>query len=303
MKNKKIVAIISILASILAVVIISTVVFNVMFLKAEKERSVNDTISLVDQQIDLLMWKYGGDINKEKFKKEDAYYYIMSGGPTSLNYMLSEFKNGNGEGVRGDIMMYACRDLLGEADKVKGEVKHGADWYKMYIGIEEVKLDDFKYSGDDAVIKLIYENANKIDLDDEGLLVSGVQVYKSVEEESSLKVFARILNSRVKVYKDKEKFLTQEVSGVWTTCAMTFKKGDNGEYKFEKIETAEEGKKYEPSVKAFCVTPVTNKEISGLATKIIDDRDKLGICNERLNKNLKEHLSKNGIKEFRPYDS
>ncbi len=267
-----------------------------------KEDTDMDIDKTVEANLDKLVSIYKDGVDKEKLKNEDAYQNIIKMGDKALAHMLDEFKFGNADGIRGDIMMHACREILGARDIAQKENLSASEWYKKLKQREEVKLDDFKYTGDDEVLKLVYDNLNQSDdyrdYEKEGFLVSGVKVYKVVKEEDYMKVFFHALEGNYKVFKGANSYLVDDIGGSSIPLAMTLKKDDNGEYKLEKIYAPRDGSDYANSIREFCVTPVTNKKIEGLADKLIDTQSDYDFCEDELNKNMKEHLSKNGIEDF-----
>lgn len=78
------------------------------------------------------------------------------GGEEALQYMLSQFKSGNAEGLRGHIMMQLCKELLGARNNVNDETLTPQEWYDALSIRQEVKLPDFEYDGNDPIEKLVY---------------------------------------------------------------------------------------------------------------------------------------------------
>jgi hypothetical protein len=65
-------------------------------------------------------------INAHKNEYENFFKY---GGEDALKYMLSQFETGNAEGLRGQIMMLLCKELLGARNNVTDESLSPQEWY------------------------------------------------------------------------------------------------------------------------------------------------------------------------------
>ncbi len=203
-----------------------------------KEDTSMDVDTKVQVNLDKLVSIYKDGVDKEKLINEDAYQNIIKMGDKALAYMLDEFESENANGIRGDIMIYACKEMLGVSDSNQNENQSAREWFKKYQEREEVKLDDFKYTGNDEVLKLVYNNLNQSDdyrdYEKEGFLVSGVKVCEVVKEEDYMKVFLHTLNINSKVYKVNDSYIAKEIGGSYIPLAMTFKKDDNGESSLKK---------------------------------------------------------------------
>jgi len=91
-------------------------------------------------------------------KNQQIYEEIIKfGGEKALSYILEEFSQGRAKGLRGEIMMYLARDILGSRDNVKEKDISAEDWYKKLILEAETILPDFQYSGDNLYEKLVCE--------------------------------------------------------------------------------------------------------------------------------------------------
>ena len=65
-------------------------------------------------------------INAHKNEYENIIKY---GGEDALQYMLTQFEVGNDEGLRGQIMMRLCKELLGARNNVTDESLSPQEWY------------------------------------------------------------------------------------------------------------------------------------------------------------------------------
>ncbi len=276
----------------------------------------NPLADKVEKNLEDLLKLYPEDIDKHDIQNELAYDNILKMGDDALNYMLNEFKNGRGAKNRGVIMMLACREILGAKDNVEGDFYNGMDWYKQFVIREEVKVKDFEYFGDDEVLNLVYNTKELYDtlsnyFEDGGFAISAVTIEDSIYEEDYLKVFFHLRFSKFKLYKDDDKdYILDETGGLSAPFAITYKKDDKGKYQFVSYDMAKDGAYYAPSIEEFCTTPVTHKEIEGLADTLInnnsDELDKI------MTDNMASHLAKYktltlydpyGYEKFKIYDN
>jgi hypothetical protein len=222
------------------------------------------------------------------------------GGEEALQYMLSQFKSGNAEGLRGHIMMQLCKELLGVRNNVTDETLTPQEWYDALSIRQEVKLPDFEYDGSDPIEKLVY--ATEIEKNSQpqrGFTIVAPKIFGSYEEDGLLKVFVTTFSATYKLYGN----VLDEVGGSVVPSAITYKKDNSGNYVLEKYEQAKDGADWQPSIKKFCTMPVSEKEIPGLADKIIDhygNRDDIRTLHWE---NLFKHLKANGIKDATLFNS
>jgi len=231
--------------------------------------------------------------------QEEYESIIKYGGEEALQYMLSQFKNGNADGLRGYIMMRLCREMLGARDNVTDETLIPQEWYKALSVRQETELPDFEYDGDDPVEKLVYDTEISMNSRPQyGFTIVAPKIFGSYEEDGLLKVFVTTYSARYKLY---DNVLEQE-GGSIVPAAITFKKGDDGSYVLEKYEQAKDGAYWGPSIREFCTMPSSGKKIRGLADKIIkhytnrDDIDALQW------ENLYKHLKAHNIEDATLYD-
>jgi hypothetical protein len=71
------------------------------------------------------------------------YREIVYIGRHALDYCFSEFDNGNGTGLKGNIMASACRDILAVyGEEFNGNFSTGQDWYDAYIVLVSQNKDN-----------------------------------------------------------------------------------------------------------------------------------------------------------------
>ncbi len=221
---------------------------------------------------------------------DEAYEDIIKlGAEDGLNYMLKQFQEGNAKGLRGEIMMTLCKELLGVRNNVEDDTLSSEEWFKRLKIREMTELPDFQYQGDDPIEKLVYETevkANKIK--HAGFTIVAPHIFGSYEEKDRLKVFVTTFTSGYTLYG---KILSND-GGSIAPSAITYIKNQDEIYNLEKYEMAMDGGYFVSSIKEFCVMPVSGRKINGLADKIINHYSDYKDIIELERKNLIEHLKK-----------
>ena len=232
-------------------------------------------------------------INAHQNEYENFFKY---GGESALQYMLSQFEAGNAEGLRGQIMMQLCKDLLGKRNNVTDDSLSPQEWYDALSIRQEILLPNYEYDGQDTIEKLVY--ATEVERDSAsnkrgGFIIVAPKVFGSYEEEDMLKVFVTTYSARYKLFGNA---LSQE-GGSIIPAAITYRKDNSGGYILEKYEQARDGSEFGPSIREYCTMPVSGKEIKGLADKIFKHYTDYEDIRTLLYDNLFKHLKKNGIKD------
>lgn len=230
-------------------------------------------------------------INAHQKEYENFFKY---GGEDALQYMLTQFEAGNAEGLRGQIMMRLCKELLGARNNVTDESLSPQEWYDALDIRQEILLPNYEYDGQDPIEKLIY--VTEIEMDSAsnnrgGFIIVAPKVFGSYEEEDMLKVFVTTYSARYKLFDNA---LSQE-GGSIIPAAITYRKDNSGGYILEKYEQARDGSEFGPSIREYCTMPVSGKEIKGLADKIFKHYTDYEDIRILLYDNLFKHLKKNGI--------
>lgn len=92
-------------------------------------------------------------INAHEHEYENFFKY---GGEDALQYMLTQFEVGNAEGLRGQIMMQLCKELLGARNNVTNDSLSPQEWYNALDIRQEILLPNYEYDGqDDPIEKLV----------------------------------------------------------------------------------------------------------------------------------------------------
>lgn len=221
---------------------------------------------------------------------QEEYYSILKMGDDALDYLLSQFKKGSSNNLKGYIMMALCTDLLGDRNNIKDESLSPQDWFSKLSPYKETKLPDFKANATDPIEQLVYDVAIKeYSRPDDGFTIAAPTIFGSYKEQNKLKVFATVYISRYKLYNKT----LSEVSGSIVPAAITYIKGSDGKYTLKEYKEAEDGSYFGSSIQEFCTMPVSGKVINGLYSKIINDYGSNKNRDALLRQNLIKHLKDN----------
>lgn len=89
----------------------------------------------LEKNLEIIMSSPKTSSNPQDYINEHPKEYeevVKHGGDNALNYMLSQFKQGNSKGLRGQIMMRLCKELLGPENKVKNDSLSPQEWYNYF---------------------------------------------------------------------------------------------------------------------------------------------------------------------------
>jgi len=270
------------------------------FKKPEQNKDANfDTqiSSEVESKLDIIMSSPKTSSNPQDYinaHKNEYEYFFKYGGEDALQYMLTQFEVGNVEGLRGQIMMQLCKELLGSRNNVTDDSLSPQEWYDALSIRQEVILPNYEYDGQDTIEKLVYDTEIEMDSASNkrgGFIIVAPKVFGSYEEEDSLKVFVTTYSARYKLFGST---LSKE-GGSIIPAAITYRKDDTGRYILEKYEQARDGSEFGPSIREYCTMPISGKEIKGLADKIFKHYTDYDDIRTMLYENLYKHLKKSGI--------
>lgn len=219
--------------------------------------------------------------------------FIKYGGEDALQYMLTQFKIGNAEGLREQIMMRLCKELLGVRNNVSDESLSPQEWYDALTIRHEIILPNFEYDGQDPIEKLVYatEIEKAPDNKNGGFTVVAPKIFGSYEEGDLLKVFATTFYARYMLF---DNVLSMDSAGI-VPVAIIYQKDESGDYTLLKYEQARDGSEFGPSIIAYCTMPISGKEIEGLADEIFKHYGDYEDIRILMHDNLFKHLKENGI--------
>jgi beta-lactamase regulating signal transducer with metallopeptidase domain len=252
---------------------------------------------LVEDNLSIIMSSPKHSSNPQDYinaHKNEYENFMKYGGEDALQYMLAQFEAGNAEGLRGQIMMLLCKELLGARNNVTDESLSPREWYDALTIRQEIILPHFEYDGQDPIEKLVYDTKierNSASNKRGGFIIVAPKVFGSYVEEDMLKVFVTTYSARYKLYGNT----LSEEGGSIIPSAITYRKDNSGGYILEKYEQARDGSEFGPSIRKYCTMPVSEKEIKGLADKILKHYGDYEDIRVLLHVNLYKHLKKNGI--------
>lgn len=263
-------------------------------LKKTGDRSQARAAYDLEKSLNIIMSSPLSSSNPQDYIRthQDEYEKILKyGGEEALQYMLNQFEQGKGEGLRGHIMMELCKDILRERNGITDESLSPQEWYEALSKQKRIMLPDYTHEGEDEVEKLVYRTETERNSQPQrGFTVVAPKIFGSYEEGEFLKVFVTTYSSTYTIYNDG----VREIGGSVIPSAHTYKKDSKGNYVLLTYEQAGDGANFFTSIRSFCTLPVSGKPISGLAEKIIhysNDEELLKLQLE----NLTKHLRKNGV--------
>lgn len=250
----------------------------------------------------------------------DVFEEIVSYGDRTLVYCYNLFEKRGQTGLKGQLMMAACRTLVVDED-IDIVARTGEEWYddfrenamqlsirlgqnefektmpKSYLLLRvlqnrigdranQILLPNYKYTGEDELLKLVYETELTYYQPVEGFAIVAPHIFGSYEEGNRLKVFATIYDATYCLY-DKE---VVNVNGSIAPVALTYIKNSDGTYTLENYEMAKDGSLFQSSIEEYCIMPVSGEKINGLADEIMRHYSDYSDLQWLQLENLKEHL-------------
>lgn len=160
----------------------------------------------VEGNLDIIMSSPKSSSNPENYIKAHQNEYenfFKYGGEEALQYMLNQFEAGNSKGLRGQIMMRLCKELLGKRNNVTDDSFSPQEWYDALSIHQEIELPNFKYDGQDAIEKLVYDTEIERDSSSNnrgGFIIVAPKVFGSYEEGDMLKIFVTTDSARYTLF-------------------------------------------------------------------------------------------------------
>jgi beta-lactamase regulating signal transducer with metallopeptidase domain len=255
---------------------------------------------IIDQNLDIIMSSPMYSSNPADYiaahRKE--YETILKIGDDALNYLLSCFEKGEGDTLKGHIMMALCNDLLGAKSNLSGQNLRPSEWYRQLQVAVETELPDYVYTGDDPILKLVYATeTEKHQGWGGGLTVVAIHEFGRYEEGGMLKIIVTTYAASYHLYgKDLDMY-----TGSVVPAAITYTKNADGTYSLSEYTQAGDGSYYVPSIRDFCTMPVSGTVIPGLADQVLDPPGHYDDIYELQNSNLQELLKQNNISGVTPH--
>lgn len=92
----------------------------------------DDVTKLAEDNLNIIMSSPKVSSNPQDYIDAHQYEYesiLKLGGEEALTYMLSQFESGSAEGLRGQLMMRLCKQLLGARNNVTDNSLSPQEWY------------------------------------------------------------------------------------------------------------------------------------------------------------------------------
>lgn len=160
--------------------------------------------------------------------------------------------------------------------------------------VSERSFPNYEYDGNDPIERLVYETDTKRDWDHKtgNFLIVSPKIQAVSNEGNLVKIFFISVGRTFIMWNDGT--FSQNTSWCFPVAsAYEIQKG--GKYILQKYEIPSEGS-YEKSIRAFCRTPVTNKEITGLADEMMNMN--FTELDKNLKDNLQKYLNKNDLENM-----
>ena len=266
-------------------------------IKQMMDAQVNPAAAEVEKNLSIIMSSPATSSNPGDYMKahQKEYENILEMGDSALSYMLSCFNNGEGNTLKGYIMMFLCSDLLGDKSNLTGQNLLPAEWYAKLEIRAETNLPDFVYTGGDPITKLVYETETAHNQAwGSGFTVVAVHEFGRFEEGDKLKVVVTTFSAGYHLYGKNLDMYTASV----VPAAITYVKNADSTYTLSDYKQAEDGSYYAPSVRDFCTMPVSGNTIAGLADEVLRHYGSDSDLKALQKSNLEDLLKQNGITEI-----
>lgn len=270
-------------------------------LKKAEERAQDRAAYDLEKNINMIMSSPPSSSNPQDYIRahEDYKRILKYGGEEALQYMLNQFEQGKGEGLRGQIMMELCKDILRarnvilrEGNVITDEALSPQEWYEALVKQEIIRLPDYAYEGEDGVERLVYRTETERNSQPQrGFTVVAPKIFGSYEEGEFLKVFVTTYSSTYTIYNEG----VREVGSSVIPSVHTYKKDSKGNYSLFAYEQAGDGADFFTSIRSFCTLPVSGKTIDGLAEEILNHYSGHEDLRRLQFENVLKHLRKNGV--------
>lgn len=222
------------------------------------------------------------------------YDNILKYGDAALSYMLTCFQKGEGDTIKGELMMLLSNEILGDRSNSAAASLTPTEWFRTLKIMPATALPNYTYEGENPILKLVYESETEMHKNKElGFLILAPYIWDYYSEGTRIKVFATIYYSYYNLYGLN---LSANGSSI-IPVAITYRKDTDGNYYQENYSEAADGSYFNTSIRDFCTTPESNKEIPGLADKIINNYSNNTELKKIMEANLKEHLKKYGLED------
>lgn len=180
---------------------------------------------------------------------QTEYQDILKMGEPALEHLLSEFADGHAEGLKGQIMLSLCKELLGDRNNVpEGSYKTPEEWFKKLSPYTAAELQPFVPRPADEAEALVYQAAYAKYRGNASMTIIVPHVFGTYDKGDTLRIFSTVFYSSFNLYG---KTLSQEGGGI-VPAAIDFQKNADGTYTFQSYTEAKDGAYFKSSIEEFC---------------------------------------------------
>ncbi|MCX7614234.1 MAG: DUF4825 domain-containing protein [Clostridiales bacterium] len=179
----------------------------------------------------------------------NEYEEILKMGDDALSYMLSQFGEGRADGLKGQIMMSLCKEILGDRNNVKeGSYLTPTEWYKKLAPYTAKELSDLLPEAKDKTEELVYKAALEKYKNSASMTIVAPHIFGATENNNELKIFATVYYGSYNLYGNT---LSQSGAGV-VPAAIIYTKNSEGAYILKDYIEAKDGSYFQKSIQEFC---------------------------------------------------
>lgn len=248
--------------------------------EAESGDSLSLQMLYADSLVDELAEQKLTSSNPSDYMQCDQYKKLIQMGEPALREFLSQFAMEQvADDLRGQIMMLACQELLGE--KIQTDLQP-TEWYRGYMALDSVYFAPFAYdemlytadmekecgleekaakewsvlaAGKEKRLQAVYAALDAQYRAEAGgkhqLHFYAPYIHKMVETEQTLTVYATILEETYAVLHTKQGDSLLEQGGSVLPSRLDFEKR-GGKWVLTQWVTAKDGSQYGPSIQEMC---------------------------------------------------
>lgn len=254
-------------------------------IESEIKEDKDDTSQIIEYNLNVLA-KKNSEADSKNYKNQNEYGDIVKLGEVGLEYILSEFENGNvQDDLKGQIMKDFAIEILGPKNNVENYRELSpTEWYKRLDIIDIVKIEDDSQVFEDKYEELVYKAhyPTKYKKEEDSFTAIALDVKGIYEKDNIIKIYAIVSKNLVVLYDDGK--VIDDSGYLMPTVTVYEKKGDA--YELIDVIQPRDGSEYAPSIREMC------KDKPMMAIKLMNiDHEKI---NEELRNNVITILKKNG---------
>lgn len=267
-------------------------------LSGEKDaggKSISYQMAYADELVHEIAVEQGlNSSNPLHYIECEKYQELVKIGEPALREFLIHFAEGGGGDTLEDyIMMFACREILGETGQPD---MNPTEWFAAYSALDSVAVAKFRYdaalytaalrekyslgdkaaekwsivaAGEDARLRAVYEaiweryDSFEEQKESRKTAIFAPYIHKIAESGEEMQVFATIFEMEFMLTRTKEGYGFFDTGGSLIPTRLDFVK-ENGAWRLTDWITAQDGSYYTDSIKEMCAGQL------GLAQKMLD---------------------------------